>query len=668
MYKPLCIRLCCLTLLSLALLNTPVFASSYDLSVDDFHAPPDMLTAKLSPNGKYVASVWNYDKQRAVVIFDIQKSKVIHRFGDDIIRPYSVSWANDNRLLVKLLVPYKTAQVRRDAKRKDDFDIDDYFMFGRIVATDIDGEGLVSLMNDDRNVKGNVNLANITHILPDDPEHILMSAWRRDRMTLYKVNINSGESDRVVTGGRFTVAFTNDIKRQLLYRYDYRRISKTLEILKYTKESDEWVSVDTLYFDDDDRSKNKIELEDLAGLKDGYLVYRKLNEDTGFHELIQVKDGEKSVLVSLENTDIVGVITSGMDNEVIGYTTLTDVYRSVYFNQESQNIYAKAAKYFQDENFRFSNIAKNQSYAVIKSWGASNPVTYFTYDIKEDAITRFNYPYSSLPRDQLADAYKIQYLTRDKASITAYLYAPSGFDFSAPLPLIIMPHGGPQARDSLNYDDLTQFLSTRGYIVIKPNFRGSTGYGKAFEKAGHKQWGLRMQEDLEDAVAFLEKERLINPNKVCIVGASYGGYAALMGTIKTPSLYACAASINGVTHLPEQIEFDLDKFEGNAILTSYVKDTIGDPQTDAVMLQASSPALNAQRINTPILLVHGEEDSVVPYEQAELMQDALEAHNKNFKFVGIEDAGHNIFYYSDHSRPVYEALETFLSEHLGEAK
>ena len=203
-----------------------------------------------------------------------------------------------------------------------------------------------------------------------------------------------------------------------------------------------------------------------------------------------------------------------------------------------------------------------------------------------------------------------------------------------------------------------------GYIVIKPNFRGSTGYGKAFEESGYKEWGGKMQEDLEDAVAFLIKEGLVDASKVCIVGASYGGYAALMGAVKTPDMFQCVVRYKWCHALARAgVEFDLNKFESEE-LHNFIKESIGDPDVDADMLKARSPALLAKNIKVPVLLIHGDKDDVVPYEQAEMMEKAMKKHNKTVEFITLEDTGHSIFYYDDDIRTVYDAVERFLAESL----
>lgn len=231
--------------------------------------------------------------------------------------------------------------------------------------------------------------------------------------------------------------------------------------------------------------------------------------------------------------------------------------------------------------------------------------------------------------------------------------------------MVILPHGGPHVRDSADYDDLAQFISTCGYIVIQPNFRGSSDYGKDFEESGYKQWGGVMQDDLTDAVDFMVKEGYAIPGKICIVGASYGGYAALMGAIKTPSLYQCSIGINAVTHLKDLIKFDTDlaKSEKDTIRDLHYK-RIGNIKNDSDLLDNNSPALHVDRIKIPILIIAGTEDKTVPIEQSEMMVEVLERHNKDHKYVEIKDANHHIFNHKEDTEKVYSEIEIFLRENL----
>lgn len=210
---------------------------------------------------------------------------------------------------------------------------------------------------------------------------------------------------------------------------------------------------------------------------------------------------------------------------------------------------------------------------------------------------------------------------------------------------------------------LCSLLRHEGYIVIQPNFRGSSGYGIEFEEAGYGEWGGLMQDDLEDAVRFLAEQQVIDINNVCIIGSSYGGYAALMGSIKTPSLYKCAVSINGVTHLPKQIKYDLKTIKSERI-RNYILESIGDPKTDLEKLNAHSPALHAEKIEAPILLIHSDKDEIVPYNQAKLMNKALKKHKKDFEFITLENTGNQAFYYREDTELIYKKIEAFLDQNL----
>ncbi|WP_289028726.1 alpha/beta fold hydrolase [uncultured Paraglaciecola sp.] len=636
---------------------------STSLSIEDFVTPPTILNASISPNGKYVASTLNKGDARLIVVYDIDQQKVVGSFGDHIIRPYHVSWANNQRLLVNYLVPHGADRLRKKAKTEQNFDLNQYYMYSRLVSTNIDGTESVGLFNDQRAAKDNKNLVSITDYLLNDDAHVLMSANIKTRLTLFKLNINTGKSTKIVKGGRFTIGFINDSEANITYRYDYKRVAKTIEIFRFNAKEDDWALVDTIYFDEDDQSKNNIEFKDLVGVRDQHLIYRRLNKETGYHELMSVNETETKVLVSVPDTDIVGVITEGFSNNVIGYNTVKDVYRSHYFDADSQKAYDKISTNYTSENFLFTSLAKNGTRALLVSWGANNPLTYSLHDLKTNKTSHFSYPYKTLPKAKLASGQAIHYNTRDGQRITAYLYLPADFDGSKPYPAVVMPHGGPQYRDKLDYDAFTQFIATRGYVVIKPNFRGSSGYGMAFQEAGYKQWGKLMQDDVEDAVHYLVDKNIINKQQVCIAGASYGGYVALMATAKTPDLYKCAISINGLSNLPDLVEYELDRRNTN-VRKDFVKTSIGDPKLDKDLLKNNSPELLIDKIKVPILLIYGDEDKVVPYSQSKQMYKALTKMKKPVQIIRLEDTGHNPFNDKETRRKVFEEMEIFLSEYL----
>ena len=221
---------------------------------------------------------------------------------------------------------------------------------------------------------------------------------------------------------------------------------------------------------------------------------------------------------------------------------------------------------------------------------------------------------------------------------------------------MINPHGGPISRDDGDFDYWAQFFSSRGYAVLQVNFRGSSGYGLEFMKAGLKNWGLNMQDNLEDSVRWLIYKGIADPDSICIVGGSYGGYAALMGVAKTPELYACAISFAGIS--------DLRKMLGHT--RHYTNRRVAEEQigTDKKQLKETSPRLLAESIQVPVLLAHGSKYPVVPVQQSRLMESALEKHNNEFEYLEFKDGDHFLSS-AGHRLVFFKAMERFLARYLG---
>jgi dipeptidyl aminopeptidase/acylaminoacyl peptidase len=248
--------------------------------------------------------------------------------------------------------------------------------------------------------------------------------------------------------------------------------------------------------------------------------------------------------------------------------------------------------------------------------------------------------YIGLTADGVSERRPIKYKAADGTQISAYLTTPRGKD-PKNLPLVVLPHGGPKARDTLEFDWWSQALASRGYAVLQPNFRGSSGYGWRFVAAGFGQWGKAMQTDLSDGVRHLAKDGVIDPKRVCIAGASYGGYAALAGATLDKDVYRCAASVAGPSDLKRMLT---DSNRGYASSNNSTQrfwlrfmgaDGLKDPD-----LAALSPAKLADQVKIPILLIHGKDDTVVPYVQSTLMADALTKAGKPVKLVTLPSEDH----------------------------
>ena len=258
----------------------------------------------------------------------------------------------------------------------------------------------------------------------------------------------------------------------------------------------------------------------------------------------------------------------------------------------------------------------------------------------------------------------ISYLARDGKELSGYLTAPAGSDPQGKLPLVLMPHGGPEARDSLEFDPWVQYLVARGYAVFQPNFRGSDGFGRKFAESGYGEWGRKMQDDLTDGVKALANLGAVDPARVCIVGASYGGYAALAGAALTPDLYKCAVSIAGISDLDDFIGWRKRNWGSDSEGYTYWLKAIGDPDKDEQRLREVSPLAQADKIKIPVLLIHGTDDFVVPIAQSKAMKKALDKAGKKTELITLEEEGHS-YWSADNEKLTMNAIDNFLWQHLG---
>jgi len=256
---------------------------------------------------------------------------------------------------------------------------------------------------------------------------------------------------------------------------------------------------------------------------------------------------------------------------------------------------------------------------LIASEGPDDPGRYFLLDRNTRQMHVVIDPYPGIDPSTLSSTQWVRYTARDGLQLAGYLTLPKGRDAKM-LPLILMPHGGPYERDHWEFDPQVQFLANRGYAVFQPEFRGSTGFGKDLVAKGYGEWGRKMQDDLDDGVDWLARSGQIDPKRVCIVGASYGGYAAMWGAVRNPERYRCAVSLAGVSDLEKLIRYDRRAFSANRYFKEWRAKLKGDDDAD---LRAVSPIHFASEIKVPMLIGHGELDANVPSEQSHEMVDEL---------------------------------------------
>jgi dipeptidyl aminopeptidase/acylaminoacyl peptidase len=300
----------------------------------------------------------------------------------------------------------------------------------------------------------------------------------------------------------------------------------------------------------------------------------------------------------------------------------------------------------------------DENRVLVWSSSAADPGAYFLLDRATSKMHAVAEPYPQIDPKRLSLVKAVRYQARDGLSLPGYLTLPRGRDPRG-LPLIVMPHGGPFVRDHWDYDPMVQFLANRGYAVLQPQFRGSTGYGKDFVSRGYGEWGRRMQDDLDDGVDWLVRSGQVDPKRVCIVGASYGGYAAMWGAIRNPERYRCAASMAGVADLPRMLRYDRKLFSATRYYREWQTMVGGEGKTD---LAAVSPINFASRLKVPVLIGHGEKDDNVPVKQSRAMVDALTKANGKVTSVFYKDGGHG-FNSSADLEDWLKRLEAFLATH-----
>jgi dipeptidyl aminopeptidase/acylaminoacyl peptidase len=378
---------------------------------------------------------------------------------------------------------------------------------------------------------------------------------------------------------------------------------------------------------------------------------------------MDLKTGAESTLYANPKYDAGEPIYDPWTDRIIGTTYMDDKTEFQYFDPNLQALQKGLEAAFPDVAVRAVSWTTKLDKVIVEVDGPRRPFDYYYLDRATHAATKIGSAYPGLHAPDLGSVQFYPYKARDGLDIPAYLTLPPGKPLSG-LPLIVLPHGGPDARDSIGFDWMAQFFANRGYAVLQPNYRGSWGYGRKFTQAGLHQWGLKMEDDLTDGVTKLVSDGFVDPKRVCIVGASYGGYAALAGAALTPNVYACAVSFAGVSDLPKMISEERVRYGKDSARVSFWISRIGSTYDDSEQLAATSPARQADRIKCPVLLMHGEGDTTVQIEQSEIMADAMRRAGKQVEFIRFPDEDH-YFNLADTRIRFLKETEAFLNKYIG---
>jgi len=450
------------------------------------------------------------------------------------------------------------------------------------------------------------------------------------RFDLYRVDPDTGIAAMVQMGDFDTGSFLNKLDGTVISRTRFHRENSrwSLELRKNGKWVDAYVTTAPL----DRPSVLGLSLDEKS------VVLKLWDEKSQAFRMapVAIEDGKLGDFFGPATP--FGVVRDEA-NRIIGTTSNTGYVQYTFQEPRMGAAWAMIASVFPGRQITLQSTTTEYSKVVVYVEGTGEPGGYYMLDLTAKKLQKVGSAYPGLTGADVAEVRAIKYPAADGLLIHGYLTMPQGKAVKN-LPLIVLPHGGPRGRDAAGFDWWSQALASRGYAVLQPNFRGSTGYGETFLRAGDGEWGGKMQTDLSDGVRHLAKQGVIDPKRVCIVGHSYGGYAALAGITLDKGVYRCAVSSAGIGDVGKMIEFDVVRYGAEQPRVRDEKRYFGVTSTSDPKLAARSPARHAEDADGPILLIHGKDDTVVPYDQSTDMRNALERAKKPVEFVTLREEDH----------------------------
>jgi pimeloyl-ACP methyl ester carboxylesterase len=636
------------------------------LPIEAFFAKPAVSAPELSPSGRYVAFLRRDGDVSAIAIDDLQTDQVsiIAAQKDPDLTLNWIEWKGEGRLVVGATY----LRLKRDGGRPDG-EILDFEYHTWMFAMDRDGGNKITLFRSDPGTDARTwSGPRYQDGLIDDPDHILVTALSTRGPAVWKVDVHTGAGAVVEQGREWGDAWITDRDGSIVGRY--RPQSRTTLVIEARAPGQStWSEVARVKRKEFAREASEFEFLGASERPGAQYVAVSPGGGDGQFRNVHVYDFATRTLGpplwSGLKYDVAAIVRPTHSRAMAGVCFWVDTL-SCEFSDKTEEANIKAlSRFFHDE----SNLAPISYSADDKLWifRVSSPTeraAYYLYDWKTQKLRRLGVGYPGLPASRLGRMERFTYRGNDGAEITGYLTRPPG-EQAGPLPLVVIPHGGPQERDTFDFDLLSQVMATRGYLVFQPNFRGSDGYGRSWLEAGYRQWGGIMQQDITDGVNALIASGRVDPKRICIFGASYGGYAALMGGALHPGLYKCVVSLSGVTDLGRFIAYKRLAGSDDPVYEHYLK-VLGDPGTDRDRLARDSPTTHAATYGPPVLLIHGEDDTNVPASQSRQMAAALKHAGRDVRLVIVKNEDHTDWD-DEHSKSMLRQVTAFISEHIAPA-
>lgn len=620
-----------------------------------FGRVPAVVDAEISPNGQRVAILGGTSEQRIISIATIdQPGLPILQLGS--VEATRLRWAGDGFVIASVAYWEKS-----DAQRS--YRIERHIAVtpeAKAVSRFFDNLTTTQFLANGQPIAGVTAGASPRIIVNDLVESLGAQGTMNTRMkrkglenasvrALWSIDPATGKGRVVERGDPDTQGWEVDLAGEARIRRDVDELTHRRAIFGRAKGKSQWTQLwaegpagpeyHVLGYSDPD---DAVYLE-----KDGKIVRRRLADG-----------GEESVS---DSGTAAQLIWDTYRNTVAGVASGSDRVSTQWLDPEVGAAHGVMSRAFKGKDVSLAGWSIDRQRFMARVAAPSSPGVWYLYDRARKEISPLGAEYPELEGVTLGTTRWTSYKARDGLEIPAFVTVPPGAAPKSKLPLIVLPHGGPAARDSFDFDFIAQFLATRGYVVLQPQFRGSAGFGPAFQEAGKGEWGGKMQTDLLDGIAALTATGEIDSGRVCIVGASFGGYAALAGATLHPDAYKCAASIAGISDLGQLVTEEARLFGRSIAGFDELREELG--VADRGKLEATSPARHAAAAKAPILLIHGDQDTVVLPAQSMRMANELKAVGKPYDLVILQNENHYLTRSATRIQ-LLETLERFLAKNL----
>ena len=641
--------------LLVSILTAPATRAAAPLPIETFTKNPTYSAAQISPDGKFlgfVSSVGNKGDQPSLYFSDLATGKMTKievpasgALGQNLTVT-SFTWVNDQRIIFTTS-GYGSFAVNRDGSNWQQ----------------LTGPG-------ETYTTSTIFASEVAHVFADRSGKVLM--LQRDYIgdhakypTVIEVNTLTGKTAGVAENieeiTRWVVDQSGRVRVGVNWNGEKTRV--------FYRESDDaaWRVLPGF-------SNAGLGSYPLAFDYDGHTVYTAALTADGTwglyaYDLTTQKQG--ALIFSDPTYDIfnpgdlmggrAGLIFSKKKRALVGLRYTTEVSQTVWFDAEMQQVQATLDQALPGVMNQVIGWSDDENRILVISWSDRQPGVYYLLDRATQELRRIVDRTAWIKPEQLAPTLPLKFRARDGLAIRGYLTAPLGVERKN-LPLVVFPHGGPWVRDTLSFEPLVKFLADRGYAVLQVNFRGSPGYGDAFSRAGRRQIGKAIQDDITDGVQWAIRSGTADPKRIAIVGASYGGYSALWALTRTPELYRCGMSLAGVSDWLAIIK-GRDGKSDTRDAYRFWRDQIGDPETDETILREISPINHLDHLRAPLFVVQGGLDTIVPPNQASRLIAELERRKLPHQVMLRGDEGHSWFGPKNRIE-LFKQLEAFLAKHM----